>query len=62
METQPQLLLLHKNMLLMEGIIAQLQPEADLWQINKVWFEEIKKASCLQSTIFSSKQEISNSF
>lgn len=39
METQPQLLLLQKTMVLVEGIGARLDPNANMWQLAEPWIE-----------------------
>lgn len=43
METQPQLLLLQKTMVLVEGIGAALYPEVNLWQLAEGWIEDWAK-------------------
>ncbi|MFQ5783700.1 MAG: 2-polyprenylphenol 6-hydroxylase [Alphaproteobacteria bacterium] len=45
METQPQLLLLQKNMLLAEGIGRRLNPEANIWMLVRPLIEEWVKAN-----------------
>lgn len=40
METQPQLLLLQKTMVLVEGIGAALYPEVNLWQLAEDWIQD----------------------
>lgn len=45
METQPQLLLLQKTMVLVEGIGAHLSPEVNLWQLAENWIQDWGKAN-----------------
>lgn len=40
METQPQLLLLQKTMVLVEGIGQQLYPEVNMWQLTEGWIKD----------------------
>jgi ubiquinone biosynthesis protein len=40
METQPQLLLLQKTTLLVEGVGHQLNPKVNLWQLAEPWIED----------------------
>jgi len=40
MQTQPQLLLLQKTTMLVEGVGAQLYPEVNLWKLAEPWIEE----------------------
>ena len=40
METQPQLLLLQKTMIMVEGIGKILYPEANLWQLAEPWIKQ----------------------
>jgi ubiquinone biosynthesis protein len=40
METQPQLLLLQKTMMMVEGIGTSLNPEVNMWQLAEPWIEE----------------------
>lgn len=40
MQTQPQLLLLQKTMVLIEGVGASLDPEVNLWQMAEDWIEK----------------------
>lgn len=40
METQPNLLLLQKNLLCLEGTLHSLHPHINLWQIARPWLEE----------------------
>ena len=40
METQPQLLLLQKTMLLAEGVGRQLAPDTNMWQLAQPLIEE----------------------
>jgi ubiquinone biosynthesis protein len=37
MQTQPQLLLLQKTMVLMEGVSMQLYPDVNMWQMAEGW-------------------------
>ena len=39
METQPQLLLLQKTMVLVEGVGAMLYPDVNMWQLAEPWIE-----------------------
>lgn len=45
METQPQLLLLQKTMVLVEGVGSQLDPEINMWLLAEPWAEEWAKKS-----------------
>lgn len=40
METQPQLLLLQKTMVLVEGVGAMLNPNVNMWKLAEPWIEE----------------------
>ncbi|MGN7678980.1 MAG: AarF/UbiB family protein, partial [Anaplasma sp.] len=40
MQVQPQLLLLQKTMILVEGICRQLAPDMNLWKIAEEWMQE----------------------
>jgi len=40
METQPQLLLLQKTMMLVEGVGASLDPDVNMWKLAEPWIEE----------------------
>lgn len=40
METQPQLLLLQKTMMLVEGVGAMLNPDVNMWKLAEPWIEE----------------------
>jgi ubiquinone biosynthesis protein len=40
METQPQLLLIQKTTVLVEGVGAKLNPEVNIWQLAEPWIEE----------------------
>jgi ubiquinone biosynthesis protein len=40
METQPQLLLLQKTMMLIEGVGCQLDPGVNMWKLAEPWIEE----------------------
>ncbi|AXW84831.1 2-polyprenylphenol 6-hydroxylase [Anaplasma marginale] len=40
MKVQPQLLLLQKTMVLVEGICRQLAPDMNLWKIAELWVQE----------------------
>ncbi len=52
METQPQLILLQKNMIMLEGTIYSIYPNANLWEILEPWLEEWAKNNlCLMSHI-----------
>jgi ubiquinone biosynthesis protein len=43
METQPQLLLLQKTMIMVEGIGKTLYPESNLWRLSEDWIKEWAK-------------------
>lgn len=45
METQPQLLLLQKTMLVAEGLVRTLSPESNLWQISQPLIEDWARAN-----------------
>lgn len=40
METQPQLLLLQKTMMLVEGVGCSLDPDVNMWKLAEPWIEE----------------------
>ena len=40
MQTQPQLLLLQKTMVVVEGVARKLDPEANIWEISKPVLEK----------------------
>lgn len=40
MQTQPQLILLQKNMMSLEGVLAILDPDVNMWLMVEPWFEE----------------------
>lgn len=40
MQTQPQLLLLQKTLVLIEGVCMQLDPEINLWEIARPWMKK----------------------
>ncbi len=48
METQPQLLLLQKTMVTLEGTICSISPATNMWDIAKPWFKawEARNLSC----------------
>jgi ubiquinone biosynthesis protein len=43
MQTQPQILLLQKNLLSLEGLVKILDPEINLWDLLKPWFKSWAK-------------------
>lgn len=43
MQTQPQLLLLQKTMVLVEGVGTQLNPDVNMWQLAEPWIENWAK-------------------
>ena len=43
METQPQLVLLQKNMMSLEGVLAMLDPDVNMWLLVEPWFTEWAK-------------------
>lgn len=45
METQPQLLLLQKTMLVAEGLVRSLSPESNMWQISQPFIEDWVRAN-----------------
>ena len=57
METQPQLVLLQKNMVMLEGSIYQIQPSADLWSIIEPWIERWAKKNLSISAKLRSKSK-----
>ena len=40
METQPQLLLLQKTVVVVEGIGQSLDPEINMWQLTEPWIKK----------------------
>ncbi|KJV68654.1 2-polyprenylphenol 6-hydroxylase [Candidatus Neoehrlichia lotoris str. RAC413] len=62
MKVQPQLLLLQKTMVLVEGLCRQLSPHVNVWQIVELWMKDCSeynsnkcikklKSSCLYKTV-----------
>lgn len=45
METQPQLLLLQKTLLTIEGVVSNLDPNTNMWEIGRPWMENWAKAN-----------------
>jgi ubiquinone biosynthesis protein len=45
MEAQPQLLLLHKNMMITEGVGLMLNPDVNMWQVAQPLIEEWAKSN-----------------
>ena len=43
METQPQLLLLQKTLLTIEGVVRNLDDKVNMWDLGKPWMEEWSK-------------------
>jgi ubiquinone biosynthesis protein len=43
MQTQPQLLLLQKTLLTIEGVTRQLDPSINMWEVSKPWLEKWAK-------------------
>lgn len=43
METQPQLVLLQKNMMSLESVLAMLDPDVNMWLLVEPWFTEWAK-------------------
>ncbi|MBL6784995.1 MAG: 2-polyprenylphenol 6-hydroxylase [Rickettsiales bacterium] len=43
METQPQLLLLQKTLLTIEGVVRELDDKVNMWDLGKPWMEEWSK-------------------
>ena len=52
MQTQPQLLLLQKTMVVVEGVSRKLYPETNIWEVSKPVLEEwLKNLKSPKSTI-----------
>jgi ubiquinone biosynthesis protein len=59
MQTQPQLLLLQKTLVLVEGICKQLDPDINLWAVARPWMEEwAKKNLGLRASLARKRQVI----
>lgn len=43
METQPQLLMLQKNMVTVEGLVSNIAPDINMWKILEPWFQNWAK-------------------
>lgn len=63
METQPQLVLLQKNMIMLEGTIHSIYPKANLWKILEPWLEEWAKSNLsLLATVMRKSQKLCHLF
>jgi len=51
MQTQPQLLLVQKTTLVVEGVISSLDPQANIWEIARPWVEKWSDSSSFETSI-----------
>ena len=62
MPTQPSLLLLQKNMVVVEGVARKLCPETNIWEVSKPvledWLKDIKSPKSTINTALSTSAEI----
>lgn len=59
MKTQPQLLLLQKTLLIIEGVGAKLDPKLNIWQLGEPWLRNwAEKNLGLKASLNRSKEEI----
>jgi ubiquinone biosynthesis protein len=62
MATQPSLLLLQKNMVVVEGVARKLFPETNIWEVSKPilenWLKNIKSPKSTIDTAFNTSAEI----
>jgi len=57
MQTQPQLLLLQKTLILIEGVGAQLNPELNMWALGEPWMKDWAKENLSAKAIAKYKLE-----
>ncbi|KJV74134.1 ubiquinone biosynthesis, 2-polyprenylphenol 6-hydroxylase domain protein [Orientia tsutsugamushi str. TA763] len=59
METQPQLLLLQKTMIVVEGISRDLNPDINIWELMKPWMKKwAAKNISIEARLFRSLSSI----
>ena len=62
MQTQPQLLLLQKTMVVVEGVARKLDPDANIWSISKPilenWLKEVKNPINKANEIMNEASEV----
>ena len=62
MATQPQLLLLQKTMVVVEGVARKLYPETNIWEVSKPvlesWLKDIKSPKSTFDTAVNTSSEI----
>jgi ubiquinone biosynthesis protein len=62
MATQPSLLLLQKNMVVVEGVARKLYPETNIWEVSKPvledWLKSIKSPKTTIDTAINTSAEI----
>ena len=62
MATQPSLLLLQKNMVVVEGVARKLYPETNIWEVSRPvlenWLKSIKSPKSTINTAFNTSAEI----
>ena len=62
MSTQPQLLLLQKTMVVVEGVARKLNPDTNIWEVSKTnlenWIKEVKSPkSTVNKVIINTSEE-----
>ena len=62
MSTQPQLLLLQKTMVVVEGVARKLNPDTNIWEVSKPilenWIKEVKSPKSTINKVINTSEEI----
>ena len=62
MQTQPQLLMLQKTMVVVEGVARKLYPETNIWEVSRPvledWLKDIKSPKSTLDTAINTSTEI----
>ena len=62
MSTQPQLLLLQKTMVVVEGVARKLNPDTNIWEVSKPilenWIKEVKSPKSTVNKVINTSEEI----
>ena len=62
MSTQPQLLLLQKTMVVVEGVARKLNPDTNIWEVSKPilenWIKEVKSPKSTVKKVINTSEEI----
>ena len=62
MATQPQLILLQKTMVVVEGVARKLYPETNIWEVSRPvledWLKEVKSPKSTFDTALNTSSEI----